>query len=99
MLLYKDGSFMQVLEGEEGAVTKTFDRISEDSRHNGIIVICKETAESRNFDGWSMGFRTVNDNDLMDIPGFVDFRNGHFTDPSIVNNRHIAMRILKTFYE
>ncbi|WP_373087524.1 BLUF domain-containing protein [Sneathiella sp.] len=99
MLLYKDGSFMQMLEGEEEAVTKTFNRINDDSRHNGLIVICKETAESRIFDGWSMGFRTVNDTDLKNIPGYVGLRNGDFTDPSIIDNHHFAMTILKTFYE
>ncbi len=99
MLLYKDGSFMQVLEGEEAAITKTFDRIGKDSRHRGIIILCKEKADSRSFDGWSMGFRSVNNADLKDIPSLVDFRSDRFTDPSVVNNPHIAMKLLKTFYE
>ncbi|WP_340149317.1 BLUF domain-containing protein [uncultured Sneathiella sp.] len=99
MLLYKDGSFMQVLEGEPEIVAKTFDRISEDRRHNGIITLCEEEADNRIFQGWSMGFQTLNPDDLKDVPEFADFKNGRFTDPSIVENPHVAVRLLRTFYQ
>ncbi|MDF2366794.1 BLUF domain-containing protein [Sneathiella sp.] len=99
MLLYKNGSFMQVLEGEADTVTKTFARISEDKRHSGIIVLCEEKAESRIFQGWSMGFQTLTPGDVKDIPEFAEFKNGRFTDPSIVENPHVAVKLLKTFYQ
>jgi uncharacterized Fe-S cluster-containing MiaB family protein len=41
MLLYEDGTFLQVLEGEESAVDKTFERFSKDRRHNKILLIAR----------------------------------------------------------
>src|SRR4051812_26378365 len=59
MLLYRDGNFMQVLEGEESAVTATHDRISRDRRHDGLITMLKGPIAKRNFGDWSMGFRNL----------------------------------------
>ena len=59
MLLYKDGSFMQVLEGEEEPLKQTCNRIGRDPRHRGIIFLCEEETAERSFVGWAMGFRSV----------------------------------------
>src|SRR5208282_6410206 len=66
MLLYKDGRFMQILEGSEKAVKTTFGRISKDPRHYGVIVLLKETAEERHFPDWPMAFRDLNLPDHQD---------------------------------
>jgi hypothetical protein len=97
MLLYKDGSFMQVLEGKESAVEQTYARIEKDPRHSGIILLRKGKTERRSFPGWSMGFRSVNADELGKIPGFTQIKSGRFTDPAIIENPHIAMTALKTF--
>lgn len=97
MLLYKDGSFMQVLEGRAEVIEKTYARIGKDPRHDGLILLRKGQTERRNFPGWSMGFRAVNAEDLAGIPGFAQIRNGRFTDPAIIDNPHIAITALKTF--
>ena len=55
MLLYKDGNFMQVLEGEETAVRSIYAKISGDPRHKGEILLQQGTEEERQFLGWSMG--------------------------------------------
>jgi len=55
LLLYIDGGFMQVLEGEAAAVTETFDRISRDRRHWNTTVLLDRDAP-RAFGEWSMGF-------------------------------------------
>lgn len=97
MLLYKDGSFMQVLEGNESTIERTYARIAKDRRHEGLILLRKGKTENRNFPGWSMGFRSVNAEDLKNIPGFQSIKDGRFTDPTIVDNPHIAMTALKAF--
>jgi hypothetical protein len=55
ILLYVDGGFMQVLEGEPVAVSRTYQRICEDKRHWNTHVLLDRTAE-RSFGEWSMGF-------------------------------------------
>lgn len=96
MLLYKDGSFMQLLEGDEAAVQDTFDRIRNDPRHGGIQVLRDGPLEQRNFDGWSMGFRSVRPADLALVPGFADL--ALFTDPQVMAHAHIALKMLRTFH-
>jgi hypothetical protein len=56
MLLYKDGNFMQVLEGDEGSVRGLYERIAADPRHGGEITLQQGFAEGRQFPDWSMGF-------------------------------------------
>jgi Sensors of blue-light using FAD len=39
MLVYKDGNFMQVLKREEGDVRALYEKISDDPRYKGTIVL------------------------------------------------------------
>src|SRR4028118_510447 len=57
MLLYKDGNFMQVLEGDEGAVRGLYERIAADPRHGGEITLQQGFAEGRQVRGWSVVVR------------------------------------------
>ena len=70
LLLYKDGNFMQLLEGDEEAVTATYQRIELDPRHRGAIVLLKEQTEARQFPDWSMGFRDLTSPELAAQPGY-----------------------------
>lgn len=54
VLLHHDGSFMQALEGPADAVSSLFERIQRDRRHQGIIELCREPAEQREFPFWSL---------------------------------------------
>ena len=75
MLLYKDGDFMQVLEGEETAVRALFEKIERDPRHRGTIVLLEENIPKRVFEDWSMGFRDLSDPELQNLPGFSQYMN------------------------
>jgi hypothetical protein len=55
MLLYSDGGFMQVLEGEDAAVAATYARVCADKRHWNAMVMLDRDAP-RAFGAWSMGF-------------------------------------------
>ncbi|MCV6587940.1 MAG: BLUF domain-containing protein [Marinobacterium sp.] len=56
MLVFRDGSFLQVLEGPRQAVTSLYERICLDSRHQNIELLIGERASRRFFAEWSMGF-------------------------------------------
>lgn len=73
MLLYAEGSFFQVLEGEPAAVDALVRKIEADPRHTGIIVIIREPVARRSFEEWSMGFSTLTASDLANIEGLNDF--------------------------
>jgi hypothetical protein len=59
VLLYRDGNFIQVLEGEPAAVEATFARIERDRRHRQVLVISREAQTERVFEHWAMGFRHI----------------------------------------
>lgn len=75
LLLYKDGNFMQVLEGEMTAVRELYEKISRDPRHDGTIVLLEDQIASRQFSDWSMGFRNLADEKIQNLPGYSQFMN------------------------
>ncbi|RYG46723.1 BLUF domain-containing protein [bacterium] len=73
MLLYSDGSFLQILEGPKTAVTQTVSRILQDDRHHLMIVMTEGPIEERTFSEWSMGFARASQTDLLAMEGSNDF--------------------------
>ncbi len=53
-LLYSEGCFAQVLEGELGTVQQTFERIQCDMRHGDVVVLEAKNVEQRLFGEWDM---------------------------------------------
>ena len=53
-LLYSDGCFAQILEGELDAVQQTFERIQNDMRHGAVVVLEAKPVETRMFGLWEM---------------------------------------------
>jgi hypothetical protein len=56
LLLYHDGSFLQVLEGPQASIDMLMQKISQDRRHGGLLVMSSKPAASRVFPDWSMGY-------------------------------------------
>jgi len=88
MLLYKDGHFMQVLEGDEENVMEIFADIRKDIRHHSIDVLRSEYIRHRDFPDWAMGFTDVDVLDGETIPGFTrflehDFDSEYFSEDSV----------------
>ena len=73
MLLYKDLSFLQVLEGPVDAVHEIYGTICRDERHERITLLFDEPIEQRDFSTWAMGFENLDDRNLSDIDGYCDF--------------------------
>lgn len=97
MLLYKDGNFLQVLEGEERAVRALYAKIDRDSRHGGTIVLQQGHAEERQFPSWFMGFRDLNSPEVRDTPGYSDFLNTPLTGREFSENPTRSQKLLLTF--
>ncbi|NJW53827.1 BLUF domain-containing protein [Salinimicrobium oceani] len=52
ILLYSEGHFFQVLEGERSAVLALFSEINNDKRHSGIIQVLGKDIERGSLDGY-----------------------------------------------
>ena len=64
LLLFRDGIFIQVLEGETADVRCVYRLICEDPRHYSVVKLLEERISSRRFPGWSMGYQVLSDRDL-----------------------------------
>jgi len=73
MLLYVDGSFFQVLEGEEATLEALYQKIVADPRHARVTRIIQEPIARRDFGQWTMGFVDATTNGATPLEGFDDF--------------------------
>jgi len=93
MLLYGQGSFVQVIEGDDEKIKETYQRILNDDRHKGIIELAQGTLEKRNFPDWSMGFNTLSPVEFAQFDSFIVSPNVNL----FKYGTHPALTILKTF--
>nr|BFD58538.1 hypothetical protein CKG001_06450 [Bdellovibrio sp. CKG001]BFD61966.1 hypothetical protein BdHM001_06470 [Bdellovibrio sp. HM001] len=56
LLIFRDGFFLQLLEGAEKDVRDILNRIREDDRNYSIRVMIETESADRLFEGWSMAF-------------------------------------------
>lgn len=70
-LVYGDGQFMQVIEGEEQAVTALYRRISQDKRHKNVFKLADKAISERNFHEWTMAFQEVSPDQFKNLAGYA----------------------------
>ncbi len=99
MLLYRNGNFMQVLEGTADAVEQAHAKIGRDPRHTGLITLLHRPISERQFGGWSMGFRDLSDPALSAVHGYSDFLNTELTSAEFTSNPSRAQKLLLMFKE
>lgn len=61
VLAFRNGYFMQLLEGDRNAIKALFKRIGADQRHERMIVLAVESGESRQFAHWSFRLSPASD--------------------------------------
>jgi Sensors of blue-light using FAD len=93
MLLYHEGSFLQVLEGEASPLESLFISISADKRHHRVIALLKREVDERHFGDWRMGFASTK-NLPANLPGYSDYLRLR-GDP--VESAHAAVRLMAAF--
>jgi hypothetical protein len=72
ILLHREDSFLQVLEGEKAEVKSIYGRIQQDPRHEKLKVFCEEPIEEREFSDWRMAFLELDGIDVSELPGLPD---------------------------
>lgn len=65
MLIFAEGHFLQVLEGEADKVDACFERVRRDPRHDTVQVLSRAPAQSRAFSKWLMGYDNPHDLGLL----------------------------------
>ena len=97
MLLFHEGSFLQVLEGDEDVVLALYRKIEQDDRHTNVKMLLRSEVDERSFGDWKMGFYDASRSGGRAILGFVDFfRMGNGGNESESDR---AKRVLMQFRE
>jgi hypothetical protein len=96
MLLYRDGNFMQLLEGPEQVVTSLVQKIKRDPRHRGFQTLLQQTKDTREFGDWQMGFRNLNIAPV-DEAGYSDFLNTPLNSEEYHQTPSKALKLLLNF--
>ncbi|RZK36439.1 MAG: BLUF domain-containing protein [Hymenobacter sp.] len=58
-LVYGDGQFMQIMEGEEDMIRDLYERVVRDPRHHDVRKLVDRSVAKRSFAQWSMAFGEV----------------------------------------
>lgn len=95
ILLYRNGEFLQLLEGDEINVHYTLKKIMDDQRHSDINIFFDKVVERRLFTNWSMAFKTEFDYN----PEIDDRLNELKSAPSISGNLSMMSFLNSFFYK
>ena len=82
-LVMWNGCFLQLLEGEAGAVQRTYARIRQDTRHTEVEELLKSPTPERRFDDSSMRL--------------IDF-NDPSTAVRVLIKRHPPLSLMSSYY-
>jgi hypothetical protein len=69
VLIFVDGAYLQVLEGEENTLRKIFDKIKVDTRHKDVKILSDLSIEKRSFDNWEMAYATPSGREMANWAG------------------------------
>ena len=95
ILLYNNGSFLQVLEGKERKVNALYKKIEKDTRHTRLVKITTFKSNKKLFSEWSMGYAEISEDEFESIEGLNDFftQGNCFVD---INEKQVS-NILEAF--
>ena len=74
ILIFHDGNFLQVLEGQKETVLSCYSRITRDRRHGGCLVLQSSAVPERLFGDWHMSslpFKKLSESGRR---GFIDLQ-------------------------
>lgn len=97
MLIFKDGAFLQVLEGVETDVDEIYQSILNDQRNTGNYVIERTTIKERNFPNWSMGFENLTNQNLGKLDGYSAIMNKKLAPEEIAKYKDMAVKLILNF--
>lgn len=92
LLLYEDGNYMQVIEGEAADIDQLYFNIQHDQKHTGIITLLNEPIQQREFSNWSMAFKNLS---LEEKEGFSDFMSTSAEDSLLSGNANTLLLSFK----
>jgi len=97
LLLYNDGTFIQLIEGKTRIIKNLFEKIKNDKRHSDVVLLLDESIKKRAFPDWTMGYYKLNREQSGKIPGYSDFMHSKDSRKLIESTSYEAMKLLNSF--
>lgn len=95
ILLYLNGSIIQVLEGEEERVKALYEVINRDPQHKQVVKLYSGPVEHRSFADWSMGYKTLSVSELDHLRDELPFnRSASDSTPKST----VILSLVRVFY-
>ena len=93
LLLYVNGHFLQILEGNEEEVKHLIKRIKCDTRHANFNIVGSMNCKQRAFPKWSMGFKRITPELLAEKDAFFN----HIVEDKFVPSSIPMYEYIETF--
>jgi hypothetical protein len=94
----KRGNFLQLIEGDEDVIDRCWERIAADERHHTKVVLESGETDIRMFPDWSMGFRNIEQDELVSFDGYTDLGSEAFWERAQAGSLPDALDLMKSFY-
>jgi hypothetical protein len=96
-LVYGDGQFMQIIEGEESLLAALYAKLLQDFRHMNVVKLADKQIGQRSFQQWSMGFQVVSADTFAELAGYVDPVQMNMDVPGLSAADALLLQMMKTF--
>jgi len=98
LLLYIDGKFVQVLEGDKEKLEEVFKKIQLDHRHEKVNKLIEGESKKRNYSNWAMGYKSLMPEEVMERLGYRD-PEAYFKHNKITEESHVTELFMRLFYD
>ncbi len=99
LLLYREGAFMQALEGDEAVVRELYASIRQDPRHHLVLTLVAMPVATRQFQDWSMGFSNLDQAGAGTVTGSNPAPRVPTAQDEVSWRASVAMSLLATFQQ
>jgi hypothetical protein len=97
MLLFANGTFLQVVEGDDRVVDDLVAVIEKDPRHTSVQLLGRRAIEARQYADWSMGFERVTSESFKTIEGLRDFSEKDFNFATLASSQAIVQGLMEHY--
>lgn len=94
-LVYSQGQFMQVLEGEAAMLATLYERLLRDPRHTQLVKYADKAIAERSFGEWSMAFQPVSEAQFAGLMGYVPAGEFARVAPSLGRADNLLLGMMK----
>ena len=95
LLIFGNGTFLQVIEGEDHIVDALMEKISKDRRHTNFQILATFPIEERHYSDWSMGFEKLTEQTISEVPNLKNFTLSDFNPEYLSANDSVIESLLE----